>query len=214
MIDTPPLPDPVYVDAEMWAKIVMNLVSNALKFTFTGGVTVRLYATDHDVELSVIDTGIGIDPGDQERLFERFHRVIGAQSRSHEGTGVGLALVAELAELHGGSAAVQSTPGAGSTFTVTIPFGAEHLPADQVVSDPSAPTAQRYAEGFVAEAMRWLDPGERGGRARAPARGRAPARARRRRQRRHAVLHRLAARRPLRGADRARRRRRAGARAA
>ena len=160
VIDTPPLPDPVYVDAEMWAKIVMNLVSNALKFTFTGGITVRLYATDHDVELSVIDTGIGIDPADQERLFERFHRVIGAQSRSHEGTGVGLALVAELAELHGGSAAVQSTPGAGSTFTVTIPFGAEHLPADQVVSDPAAPTAQRYAEGFVAEAMRWLDPGE------------------------------------------------------
>ncbi|MDA0172714.1 SpoIIE family protein phosphatase [Solirubrobacter taibaiensis] len=160
VIDTPPLPDPVYVDAEMWAKIVMNLVSNALKFTFTGGITVRLYATDHDVQLSVVDTGIGIDPSNQERLFERFHRVIGAQSRSHEGTGVGLALVAELAALHGGSAAVESTPGAGSTFTVTIPFGAEHLPADQVVSDPAAPAAQRYAEGFVAEAMRWLDPGE------------------------------------------------------
>ncbi|MBE2315963.1 SpoIIE family protein phosphatase [Solirubrobacter sp. CPCC 204708] len=160
-IDTPPLPDPVYVDAEMWAKIVMNLVSNALKFTFTGGITVRLYATERHVELTVTDTGIGIDPADRERLFERFHRVVGARSRSHEGTGVGLALVAELAELHGGTVAVDSTPGEGSTFTVTIPFGAGHLPADQVVSDPAAPTdAGRYAEGFVAEAMRWLDPAE------------------------------------------------------
>lgn len=155
---------PVYVDAEMWAKIVMNLLSNALKFTFSGGVTLRLRTTEDGVELTVTDTGIGIDPADQERLFERFHRVVGARSRSHEGTGVGLALVAELADLHGGGAAVRSAPGEGSTFTVTIPFGTDHLPADQVVSDRDGRTdAERYAEGFVAEAMRWLAPDDAGG---------------------------------------------------
>ncbi|MDA0182099.1 SpoIIE family protein phosphatase [Solirubrobacter phytolaccae] len=158
-VETEALPAPVYVDAEMWAKIVMNLLSNALKFTFSGGVTVTLRGHDGGAELKVRDTGIGIEPGEQERLFERFHRVVGARSRSHEGTGVGLALVTELAELHGGGAAVHSVSGEGSTFTVTIPYGAEHLPADQVVTQPSGQTAaERYAEDFVAEAMRWLTP--------------------------------------------------------
>src|SRR6185436_8323358 len=154
----PPLAQPVHVDAEMWAKIVMNLLSNALKFTFAGGVTVRLRATDGAAELTVSDTGIGIDPADQERLFERFHRVVGARSRSHEGTGIGLALVAELADLHGGDVAVESAPGEGSSFTVRIPFGVEHLPQDQLAGEAAAPGAEQFAEGFVAEALRWLSP--------------------------------------------------------
>src|SRR4051794_15961907 len=141
----------------MWAKIVMNLISNALKFTFAGGVTVQLRADDGAAELRVSDTGIGIEPADQERLFERFQRVGGVRSRSHEGTGIGLALVAELAEFHGGSVALESLPGQGSTFTVRVPFGTAHLPADQLVSAAATP-AERYAEGFVAEAMRWLEP--------------------------------------------------------
>ena len=157
-IDCPPLSQPVHVDAEMWAKIVMNLLSNALKFTFAGGVTVRLRAADGGAELTVSDTGIGIQPADQERLFERFHRVVGARSRSHEGTGIGLALVAELAELHGGSVALESAPGEGSSFTVRVPFGSDHLPQDQLAGDGSAPGAERFAEGFVAEALRWLNP--------------------------------------------------------
>lgn len=162
-VDTTALTEPVHVDAEMWAKIVMNLLSNALKFTFAGGVTVRLGAHEGRAELTVADTGIGIEAADQERLFERFHRVVGARSRSHEGTGVGLALVAELADLHGGEASVSSAPGEGSTFTVAIPFGTAHLPADQVVTQPSGQTeAERYAEGFVAEAMRWLSPDDEG----------------------------------------------------
>jgi signal transduction histidine kinase/DNA-binding response OmpR family regulator len=159
-IDCPPLPQPVHVDAEMWAKIVMNLLSNALKFTFAGGVTVRLRAVEDAAELTVSDTGIGIEPADQERLFERFHRVVGARSRSHEGTGIGLALVAELADLHGGTVAVQSAPGEGSSFTVRVPFGAEHLPQDQLAGEPAAPGAEQLAEGFVAEALRWLSPDE------------------------------------------------------
>ncbi len=157
-IDCPPLPQPVHVDAEMWAKIVMNLLSNALKFTFAGGVTVRLVTSDGAAQLTVSDTGIGIDPADQERLFERFHRVVGARSRSHEGTGIGLALVAELADLHGGDVAVQSAPGEGSSFTVQVPFGTEHLPQDQLAGEPVAPGAEQFAEGFVAEALRWLTP--------------------------------------------------------
>src|SRR4029079_12075696 len=157
-LDCPPLDQPVYVDGEMWAKIVMNLLSNALKFTFEGGVTVSLRAVDGAAQLRVTDTGIGIEPADQERLFERFHRVVGARSRTFEGTGIGLALVAQLAELHGGTVAIDSVPGAGSTFTVRVPFGVAHLPEEQVAGASSAPAAERLAECFVAEAMRWLDP--------------------------------------------------------
>ncbi len=162
-IDCPPLPQPVHVDAEMWAKIVMNLLSNALKFTFAGGVTVRLREDDRAAQLTVSDTGIGIEPADQDRLFERFHRVVGARSRSHEGTGIGLALVAELADLHGGAVAVESAPGEGSSFTVRVPFGVEHLPQDQLAGEAAAPGAERFAEGFVAEALRWLSPEDESG---------------------------------------------------
>ena len=131
-IDCPPLPEPVYVDREMWAKIVLNLLSNALKFTFEGGITVRVEPSGETARLTVADTGIGIDPAEQPQLFERFHRVAGARSRSHEGSGIGLALVAELAELHGGAAGVESVPGQGSTFSVDVPFGSAHLPAEHV----------------------------------------------------------------------------------
>ncbi|HVT65635.1 MAG TPA: response regulator, partial [Mycobacteriales bacterium] len=159
-IECDPLPDRVYVDREMWAKLVLNLLSNALKFTFTGGITVRLRSAGNGAALSVTDTGVGIAQEDQAKLFERFHRVVGARSRSHEGSGIGLALVAELASLHGGTVTVDSTPGAGTTFTVEIPFGQNHLPADQIAdpADAEAVTAasEHQAAGFVAEAMRWL----------------------------------------------------------
>src|SRR6185312_8788787 len=136
---------PVHVDQEMWAKIVLNLLSNALNFTFDGGITVRLAAHNDVVELSVADTGIGIAAADQTHLFERFHRIVGVQSRSHEGSGIGLALVAELAGVHGGTVAVESTPDEGSTFRVRIPGGTAHLPADQVVPAPEQFAAGRHA---------------------------------------------------------------------
>jgi PAS domain S-box-containing protein len=123
---------PVYVDREMWAKIVLNLVSNALKFTMTGGITVTVRGAGEGVELAVTDTGEGISADDQAHLFERFHRVAGVRSRSHEGSGIGLALVAELVGLHGGDVSVTSALGEGSTFRVRVPFGTAHLPADQV----------------------------------------------------------------------------------
>lgn len=155
-LDCPPLGEPVHVDREMWAKIVLNLLSNALKFTFEGSITVRLDAQDGRARLTVRDTGIGIDEADQARLFERFHRVADARSRSHEGSGIGLALVAELAELHGGRASVASRPGEGSTFTVELQLGTDHLPPDRIGSPRTGASAREHAEGFLDEAMRWL----------------------------------------------------------
>jgi PAS domain S-box-containing protein len=171
-VEVSPPAEPVYVDRDMWAKIVFNLLSNALKFTFAGGITVRLTPAAGAMTLTVADTGIGIAPEDQERLFERFHRVQGARARSHEGSGIGLALVAELAELHGGTVAVTSAPGAGSTFSVTLPYGRAHLPPELVADTPAANDghlAESQAADFVAEAMRWL-----GESAPTPAAGAAP----------------------------------------
>ncbi|MCU1602653.1 MAG: histidine kinase [Frankiales bacterium] len=156
-VDCPPLDEPVWVDEEMWAKVVLNLMSNALKFTFEGGITVALGQDGPDVVLRVSDTGTGIPRGQQASLFERFQRVEGAQSRSHEGSGIGLALVAELAQLHGGAAFVESALGRGSTFSVRIPRGHDHLPAEQVVEqDTASVDVQRRAVGYLAEADRWL----------------------------------------------------------
>jgi PAS domain S-box-containing protein len=151
----------VYVDAEMWAKIVLNLLSNALKATLAGGVTVRVGDVDGAVQLEVIDTGAGIPLAEQQRLFERFHRVSGAALRSHEGSGIGLALVAELTATHGGTVTVESTPGVGSTFTVRVPYGIDHLPPDQVslASLGDLPAVGSYSAGYLAEAARWLDEG-------------------------------------------------------
>jgi PAS domain S-box-containing protein len=157
-VDCPPLSEPVYVDPDMWAKIVLNLLSNALKFTFEGGAAIRLREEAGAPRLVVSDTGTGIEPAEQEQLFERFHRVLGARSRSHEGTGIGLALVAELTGLHGGEVGVDSAPGRGSAFTVSLRFGRDHLPADQVAAAGSDGTrAVGRAQGFLAEAMRWLE---------------------------------------------------------
>ena len=127
-----PIADPVYVDRDMWEKIVLNLLSNAYKFTFAGEVALTLKSVDGAVELQVRDTGVGIPEEHRERVFERFHRIESIQARTYEGTGIGLALVQELVKLHGGSVRVESAVGAGSTFTVTIPSGKEHLPAERI----------------------------------------------------------------------------------
>ena len=151
-----PLPRPVFVDREMWEKIVLNLLSNALKFTFEGtiAVTVRPHG-DHAV-LEVGDTGIGIPIAEQPFVFDRFHQVRDARSRTHEGTGIGLALVQDLVRLHGGTVSVESEPGRGSLFTVAIPFGAEHLPAERVGSQRRRASTAVRAEAYVDEALRWL----------------------------------------------------------
>jgi signal transduction histidine kinase len=151
------LPQPVYVDRTMWEKIVLNLISNAFKFTFDGRIAVSLAPVGGDVELRVSDTGCGIPTAEQPRVFERFHRVEGARGRTHEGSGIGLALVKDLVTLHGGQIAVESEVGRGSTFIVRVPFGREHLPAARVLADANtaAPSALGTAP-YVEEALRWL----------------------------------------------------------
>jgi signal transduction histidine kinase len=155
------IPETVYVDREMWEKIVFNLISNAIKFTFTGEIEVALRKADDAVELVVRDTGIGIPPEDLPHLFERFYRVKGAQGRTFEGSGIGLALVQELAKLHGGSVRVESHPGEGSAFTVTVPLGKDHLPADRIGTESSLRSTSLRGEPFVQEALGWL-PGSPG----------------------------------------------------
>jgi signal transduction histidine kinase len=153
-----PVSESVYIDREMWEKIVLNLISNAFKYTLAGQVAVALRrAPDGDgVELSVRDTGVGIPKAELPRIFERFHRIEGQTGRTAEGSGIGLALVNELVRLHAGHLSVESAVGRGSTFKVWIPTGASHLPAERV-SRQRAPASTRVgAHAFVAEALRWL----------------------------------------------------------
>jgi len=128
-----PLPEPVYVDREMWEQILLNLLSNAYKHTFQGGIEVRLCApAPAGARLEVRDTGIGIAETELPHLFERFHRIAGAAARTHEGSGIGLSLVRELVRLHGGDITVESQSGRGSCFSITLPPGCAHLPPEQV----------------------------------------------------------------------------------
>jgi signal transduction histidine kinase len=150
-----PLPEPTHVDPELWEKVVLNLLSNALKYTHRGEIRVELGAQDDQAVLTVRDTGVGIASDERDRVFERFFRARVTQGRSHEGTGIGLALVRELVRLHGGTVDVASALGEGSVFTVRIPRGAAHVPADRIeqTAHPRSPAAG--AAPFVEEALRW-----------------------------------------------------------
>ncbi|HVC81003.1 MAG TPA: ATP-binding protein [Chloroflexota bacterium] len=156
IVDCPTLPEPVYVDRDMWEKIVLNLLSNALKYTFEGEIAVGLRAAGDRVTLEVRDTGTGIPAGELPHLFERFHRIRGARARTHEGTGIGLALVREMTRLHGGTILVASTLGEGSMFTVTLPTGTAHLPDHQLGLARAEPLRLGNAAPYVEEAWRWL----------------------------------------------------------
>jgi two-component sensor histidine kinase/DNA-binding response OmpR family regulator len=158
VVDTPPLPEPAYVDRQMWEKIVLNLVSNAFKFTLEGEIEVRLSVDRDSFVLTVRDTGIGIPAEELPRLFERFHRVEGAEGRTQEGSGIGLAFVQELVRLHGGSVSADSKLGEGTTLRVSIPRGLDHLPARQIGRAGRASTAIGVAP-FIEEALRWLPDG-------------------------------------------------------
>ncbi len=228
VVECPPLPQeigPVYVDRDMWEKIVLNLVSNAFKFTFEGEISVTLRpalgggpadeSTREDrrhaapasategpagesaprsvprqrpparagnradatpvsaslsphgargsggedspaVELEVRDTGVGIPADELPRLFERFHRVQGVRARTFEGSGIGLALVQELVQLHGGTIRAESAEGVGTRLIVRIPTGTAHLPADRIAAQSPLASTALGAAPFVREAQRWL----------------------------------------------------------
>jgi signal transduction histidine kinase/FixJ family two-component response regulator len=149
-VEVPPTATVVDMDPEMWSRIVLNLISNAYKFTPKGSIDVRVRVIGDRAVLEVRDSGIGIEADSLDRLFERFHQVPGALARTAAGAGIGLALVADLVSAHDGEVAVDSMPGQGSAFTVTVPLSstsaAEVGPAtvserlrDQALTDLASP---------------------------------------------------------------------------
>jgi len=156
VVDCPALSKPVFVDPSMWEKIVLNLLSNAFKFTFEGEITVHLREANGEIELSVQDTGVGIPKAELPRLFERFHRIAGQKSRSYEGSGIGLALVQELVKLHGGEIRAVSEVGLGTTFVIRVPFGSGHLPKERVEETRPLSSTSIRADAYVEEALHWI----------------------------------------------------------
>ena len=158
-VECPPLSEPVWVDPQMWEKIVSNLLSNALKFTFRGEIVVELTARAKHAELTVRDTGVGIPADDQIHVFKRFHRVKGRRGRTNDGSGIGLALVYELARLHQGRVRVNSEEGLGTTFTVWVPMG-RRPHRDLALDPPAEPVATAWspevAAAMAEEAATWV----------------------------------------------------------
>lgn len=160
LVDCPPLPEMAYVDRSMWEKIILNLISNAFKFTLQGEIEVRMHADGQQAQLTVRDTGVGIPEHELTHIFERFHRVEESSGRTKEGAGIGLALVQELVRLHQGAITVDSHAGKGTTFVVTLPFGRTHLPADRVFDQGNRTPHAMEAGLYVDEALSWLPPRE------------------------------------------------------
>jgi PAS domain S-box-containing protein len=154
-VDLQELPESVWVNVEMWEKIVSNLLSNALKFTFHGEIAVTLRALPKHAELVVRDTGVGIPEEELPHVFRRFHRVRDTRARTHEGAGIGLALVHELVRRHHGRIRAASTLGEGTTFTVWIPLGRRPAVPDAPATMPPATTA--IASAMAQEALRWAE---------------------------------------------------------
>ncbi|RZK76734.1 MAG: response regulator [Pedobacter sp.] len=145
-------PVEAYIDLQMWEKIVLNLLSNAFKYTLEGEIKVNLETDGVQLILSVSDTGVGIPEAELPHMFERFHRVENSAGRTHEGSGIGLSLVSELVGLHGGTISVDSTLGKGSVFTLNIPLGYTHLPAAQVHEKDYQTSITGLRESFIQEA--------------------------------------------------------------
>ncbi len=155
VIDCPPLPEAIWVDRGMWETIVSNLVSNAFKFTLTGEVSVQLRDEGPLVALIVSDTGVGIPADELPRIFERFHRAATVVGRTYEGTGIGLSLVRELVQMHGGRVTVESTVGQGTRLRVEIPKGSQHLPPELVSAAPLERPPSYTSAAYAVEAARW-----------------------------------------------------------
>jgi PAS domain S-box-containing protein len=161
VIEVADLPQSVYLDRDLWEKIVLNLLSNAFKFTFEGEISIRVRASDdrERAEVTIRDTGTGIAPEELPRLFERFHRIEGAKGRSFEGSGIGLALVQELVHLQGGEIRAESRLGEGTSFSISVPFGKAHIAPEQMRSSEPVEGNVGRRQAFVDEAMSWLPTG-------------------------------------------------------
>ncbi len=142
----PQLPN-IYVDSEKMEKVFSNLISNALKFTNRGGyVRIKTSEEDHHIQVCVIDTGIGIEQNEIPHIFNRFHQADGSSSRKYEGTGLGLALVKELVDLHLGSVEVTSKLDEGTTFTVRLLKGKEHFSENEIVQNQESEQGEEFAD--------------------------------------------------------------------
>lgn len=149
----------IYVDVDMWEKIVLNLLSNAYKYTLAGEIEVTVGLDDQQQPaaalITVRDTGCGIPEGEMPRIFERFHRIQSSHGRTHEGTGIGLALVYELVRLHGGTIRAESRLNQGSKFIISIPFGKDHLPSDRIVEGASGTSRLNSIRTTASLASEW-----------------------------------------------------------
>jgi CheY-like chemotaxis protein len=157
IVDAAPLAQPVFVDRDMWEKVILNLLSNAFKFTFEGEIRVETRTSiggDH-AEITVRDTGTGIAADELRHVFDRFHRIEGARGRSIEGSGIGLALVQELIKAHGGDIRISSELGRGTAVTISIPFGDGHLPRERIGRSRAEATQSRV-QVYIDEALGWL----------------------------------------------------------
>jgi signal transduction histidine kinase len=128
---------PVYADEQRVYQIITNIVANAVKFTQTGGITVRAPADSGMVQFEIADTGIGIAPEQYELVFVEFEQLDNSPTREYEGTGLGMAITKRLVEMHGGRIWLNSTPGQGTTFYVTLPVAA--VPPSSAPAAPPEP---------------------------------------------------------------------------
>jgi signal transduction histidine kinase len=142
----------LYADREKFDRLFVNLLSNAVKFTHEGWIEVRTERAGDEFRLTVADSGVGIGPDELPHIFDRFRQAAGGTAREYAGTGIGLALVKEIAALHGGKVTAHSQPGKGSVFRVTIPLGSRHLNAASVVEFAVADAGGEpvFPAGFVA----------------------------------------------------------------
>ena len=147
---------PVYVDTDMWEKIILNLVSNAFKYSSEGKISVHIAETENKLRVDVTDTGTGIPEDKIDKIFDRFYRVENMEGRSQEGTGIGLALVKELVKIHQGIISVHSIVGAGSRFRIEIPLGKSHLPAEKILEYAIESSGNTYSNAILEEAKGWL----------------------------------------------------------
>ncbi|HEX6889627.1 MAG TPA: two-component regulator propeller domain-containing protein [Chryseolinea sp.] len=124
----------VYIDAEKMEKVIHNLLSNAIKFTNENGeVILMLKSSEKHCHVVVRDTGIGIPLQEQAKIFDRFYQVDSSQSRQYEGSGLGMTLVKEFVELHQGTITLESIEGKGTSFSIRLPLGKEHIDKEHVI---------------------------------------------------------------------------------